>query len=124
MTKFVCNRKKFDDQSSAIDYANFLFSKTGVVHAVERAAKKKSQLKADAIELIIQEFEASGAEFTCLASFNSMRDYARKLAEQIYYDHGIMFSASTYFPLVNSGDNLQWWASTEYCTRLRNGGNR
>jgi hypothetical protein len=121
MTKFVCNLKKFDDQSSAVEYANFLYKKTGVIHAVERATKKvpKVKLKQQAIDLIINEFNHRGIEFTCLATFNELREFTRSVAEQIYREHNVVFSTSTFFPIVNSGDNLQYWASQEYYTRWR-----
>jgi hypothetical protein len=121
MTKFVCNLKKFNDQSSAVEYANFLYEKTGVIHAVERATKKlsKAKLKQHAIDMIIDEFNHRGIEFTCLAAFNEVREFARSVAEQIYRDHGVVFTSSAFFPIVNSGDNLQYWASHEYYTRWR-----
>ena len=75
----------------------------------------KEQVKQEAIDLIIAEFKKSGAEFTCLASFNAVRDYARYLAHTIANTHGFVYSKSMYFPQINSGDNLMWNAADKYC---------
>jgi hypothetical protein len=74
----------------------------------------KTQLKAKLVKMIMDEFDHQGYEFTCLASFNQVRDFSRQLANDAYDKHGFMFSNSNYFPVLNGGDNLQFWASKEY----------
>lgn len=81
----------------------------------------KAALKEQAINQIIAEFEKSGTEFTCLASFHAVRDYARFLAHKIAENHGVVFSTSMYFPQVASGDNLMYWASNRYCENFVKG---
>ena len=75
----------------------------------------KAKHKQDCIDLIIEEFKRVGCEFTCLASFNLVRDYARFLARKAAVEHGFVYSNSIYFPQVNSGDNLLFWAARQYC---------
>jgi hypothetical protein len=77
----------------------------------------KTKLKKELIEQIIAEFDRIGEEFTCLASFNSVRSFSRQLATRAVAEHGIYFSSSVYFPEISSGDNLQFWASKEYFAR-------
>lgn len=74
----------------------------------------KAKYKHKLIDLIIQKFVESGEQFNCIASFNSVRSYARELALDANEKYGFVYSTSNYFPLISSGDNLQYWAAKKY----------
>jgi hypothetical protein len=71
------------------------------------------EYKEQMINKIVSSFKEEGNKFTCLASFDVMKEYAEELCVEAF-TLGYSFSKSKYFPFEQSVALLISWAARRY----------